>query len=86
MMTLPSLEIQEKIVAIGVRISKWITYHGIAINLNPNLDHFSGIVPCGLPQFGVTSLHKLGKKVTMEDLDVALKRAWDKNEFLRKRD
>lgn len=74
---------EEKIAAIGVRISKWITYHGIAINLNPNLDHFSGIVPCGLPQFGVTSIHRLGKNVTIEDLDGALKRSWDNNEFLR---
>lgn len=74
---------EEKIAAIGVRISKWITYHGIAINLNPNLDHFAGIVPCGLPQFGVTSLHKLGVIVTMTELDAALKRTWERNEFLR---
>jgi lipoyl(octanoyl) transferase len=74
---------EEKIAAIGVRISKWITYHGIAINLNPNLEHFAGIVPCGLPQFGVTSLHKLGVMVTMTELDAVLKRYWERNEFLR---
>lgn len=67
---------EEKIAAIGVRVSKWITYHGLAINVNPNLDHFSGIVPCGLPQFGVTSFHKLGKPITLDDLDQALKRVW----------
>ncbi|WP_010300153.1 lipoyl(octanoyl) transferase LipB [Candidatus Odyssella thessalonicensis] len=67
---------EEKIAAIGVRVSKWITYHGLAINVNPNLDHFSGIVPCGLPQFGVTSFHKLGKIISMDDLDQALERVW----------
>lgn len=74
--------IEEKIAAIGVRVSQWITFHGIAINLIPNLDHFAGIVPCGLPQFGVTSLHKLGKIVSMEQLDEALKRSWELNTFL----
>ena len=68
---------EEKIAAIGVRVSKWITYHGLAINVNPNLEHFSGIVPCGLPQFGITSLHKLGKAITMAQLDQALARVWE---------
>jgi lipoyl(octanoyl) transferase len=75
-------QIEEKIAAIGVRVSQWITFHGIAINLNPNLGHFSGIVPCGLPQFGVTSFHKLGKIVSMEQLDEALKKNWESNAFL----
>lgn len=73
---------EEKIAAIGVRIRKWITYHGIALNLNPNLEHYSGIVPCGLPQFGVTSLHKLGKNITVDALDQALRNAWERNDFL----
>lgn len=67
---------EEKIAAIGVRVSKWITYHGFAINVNPNLEHFSGIVPCGLPQFGVTSFHKLGYTISMNELDLALKQVW----------
>jgi lipoyl(octanoyl) transferase len=64
---------EAKIAAIGVRVSKWVTYHGIAINVHPDLSHFSGIVPCGLPQFGITSLHDLGINVTMEQVDEALK-------------
>lgn len=67
---------EEKIAAIGVRIRKWVTYHGVSINLNPDLSHFNGIVPCGLSAFGVTSLHALGKKVTFAELDNALKTAW----------
>ena len=64
---------QEKIAAIGVRLKKWISFHGISINLNPDLSHFEGIVPCGIQDFGVTSLHKLGKKISMVELDEALK-------------
>lgn len=63
---------EKKIAAIGVRIKHWITLHGIAINVNPDLSHFGGIVPCGLSEFGVTSLHDLGKTVSMADLDAAL--------------
>lgn len=63
---------EKKIAAIGVRIRHWVTYHGVAINLNPDLSHFEGIVPCGISEFGVTSLHDLGKKVSMADLDQAL--------------
>ncbi|MFP4097190.1 MAG: lipoyl(octanoyl) transferase LipB [Alphaproteobacteria bacterium] len=63
-----------KIAAIGVRIRRWITYHGIAINLNPDLSHFSGIVPCGISEYGVTSLHALGRgDIEMADLDRVLK-------------
>ena len=69
---------EEKIAAIGVRIRKWVTYHGVSINLNPDLSHFSGIVPCGLSTFGVTSLHALGKKASFAELDNALKTAWKK--------
>ncbi len=67
---------EDKIAAIGVRVRKWITFHGIAINLDPNLSHFEGIVPCGINQHGVTSLVDLGLCVTMEDLDVAMKEAF----------
>lgn len=63
---------EKKIAAIGVRIRHWVSYHGVSINLNPDLTHFGGIVPCGISDFGVTSLHDLGKNVSMEELDRAL--------------
>lgn len=63
---------EDKIAAIGVRIRRWVTYHGLAINVEPNLDHFSGIVPCGIAEHGVTSLVDLGLPVGMADLDAAL--------------
>jgi lipoyl(octanoyl) transferase len=63
---------EEKIAAIGVRVRHWVTYHGLAINLAPELENFGGIVPCGLPEFGVTSLHALGKQATIAELDAAL--------------
>lgn len=65
---------EDKIAAIGVRVRRWVTYHGIAINVEPNLSHFSGIVPCGIAdeKLGVTSLVDLGLPITMEDLDNAL--------------
>lgn len=64
---------ESKIAAIGVRIRKWVTYHGIAINVNPDLSHFGGIVPCGISHHGVTSMHDLGKTISMEELDPVLK-------------
>ena len=69
---------EKKIAALGVRVRHWITFHGVAINLNPDLSHFGGIVPCGLSQYGVTSIHDvLGHdNVTFEKLDDALKAAW----------
>lgn len=71
---------EDKIAAIGVRLRKWVTFHGIAINVEPDLSHFGGIVPCGIGDetLGVTSLVDLGLPVTMEDLDVALMRTFDK--------
>lgn len=60
---------EEKIAALGIRVRKWVAYHGIALNVNPNLDHFTGIVPCGLSQFGVTSLKKLGINVSLDEVD-----------------
>ena len=65
-----------KIAAIGVRVRRWVTYHGIALNVDPDLSHFDGIVPCGLPDHGVTSLTDLGLPVTMDDIDVALRQAF----------
>jgi lipoyl(octanoyl) transferase len=67
---------EDKIAAIGVRIRRWVSYHGVAINVEPDLEHFSGIVPCGIRGYGVTSLVDLGLPVTMADLDVALRRAF----------
>lgn len=67
---------EAKIAAIGVRIRRWVTYHGIAINVDPDLTHFAGIVPCGVRDHGVTSLRDLGVNATMADLDAALKQEW----------
>jgi lipoyl(octanoyl) transferase len=64
----------KKIAAIGVRVRHWVTYHGIAINVNPDLSHFGGIVPCGISDAGVTSFEDLGVNVTMENLDAALQK------------
>jgi lipoyl(octanoyl) transferase len=66
---------EDKIAAIGIRLKRWVSLHGIAINVDPDLSHFSGIVPCGVREqdYGVTSLVDLGLPVTMEDVDVALK-------------
>jgi lipoyl(octanoyl) transferase len=63
---------EAKIAAIGVRVRRWVTYHGIAINLDPDLEHFTGIVPCGIRGFGVTSFADLGITAAMADLDLAL--------------
>jgi lipoyl(octanoyl) transferase len=67
---------EDKIAAIGIRLRRWVSFHGIAINVEPELSHFSGIVPCGVRGHGVTSLGDLGLPVTMSDLDVALKKAF----------
>lgn len=67
---------EDKIGAIGVRVTRWVTWHGIALNVDPDLSHFGGIVPCGLSQYGVTSLHRLGIPATMEEADAALMAAW----------
>ena len=64
---------EDKVAAIGIRLRKWISYHGLSINVDPDLGHFSGIVPCGISDHGVTSLVDLGLPVTMRDLDVALR-------------
>ena len=67
---------EAKVAAIGVRVRRWITFHGAAINLEPDLTHYAGIVPCGIREHGVTSLEALGVDATMDDLDAALKEAW----------
>jgi lipoyl(octanoyl) transferase len=63
---------EEKIAAIGVRVRQWVTYHGVALNLDPELDHYRGIVPCGIAEHGVTSLARLGVAATMAEVDTAL--------------
>src|SRR4051812_4112087 len=72
-------EFEDKIAAIGVRLRRWVSFHGISINVEPDLDHFSAIVPCGVadPRYGVTSLVDLGLPLTMADLDVALRQAFE---------
>jgi lipoyl(octanoyl) transferase len=69
---------EEKIAAIGVRVRKWITFHGLSINVDPDLSHFQGIVPCGVKEHGVTSLVDLGLPVSMTDVDIALKKSFSK--------
>ena len=70
---------EDKIAAIGIRLRRWVTFHGIAINIEPELDHFSGIVPCGISvqKYGVTSLVDLGLPVTMPEVDMALRAAFE---------
>src|SRR5580704_13718333 len=72
----PATGVESKIGAIGVRVSRWVSWHGVALNVEPDLTHFSGIVPCGVREHGVTSLASLGHPVTMHDADVALRAAW----------
>jgi lipoyl(octanoyl) transferase len=72
---------EDKIAAIGVRVRRWVTYHGVALNVDPDLTHFAGIVPCGVQidggKFGVTSLAQLGVRASMADVDAALKTAFE---------
>jgi lipoyl(octanoyl) transferase len=70
---------EDKIAAIGVRLRHWVSFHGIAINVAPDLTHFAGIVPCGVadPRYGITSLADLGRAATMADIDVALRQAFE---------
>lgn len=67
---------EDKIAAIGIRLRKWISFHGISINVEPDLAHFDGIVPCGISDHGVTSLVDLGLPLTMDDVDIALQRSF----------
>jgi lipoyl(octanoyl) transferase len=70
---------EDKIAAIGVRLRRWVSFHGIAINVEPDLSHFDAIVPCGVadPRYGVTSLADLGHVLTMADVDIALRQAFE---------
>jgi lipoyl(octanoyl) transferase len=67
---------ESKIAALGVRVTRWVSWHGVALNVEPDLSHFGGIVPCGISEHGVTSLHALGILATMDEVDAALKSAW----------
>ena len=67
---------EDKIAAIGIKMRKWVSFHGLSINVEPDLDHFSGIVPCGIAEHGVTSLVDLGLPVDMGDVDTALKKTF----------
>ena len=73
------VDFEDKIAAIGVRLKRWVSFHGIAINVEPDLTHFSAIVPCGVvdPRFGVTSLIDLGHPVAMADADIALRQSFE---------
>lgn len=68
---------EDKVAALGIRLRKWVSFHGLSINVDPDLSHFDGIVPCGIKEHGVTSLVDLGLPVSMEDVDVALKRTFE---------
>lgn len=74
----PGWSREDKIAAIGVKLRKWVSFHGIALNVEPDLGHFSGIVPCGVSEHGVTSLVDLGLPVTMDEADAALKAAFER--------
>jgi lipoyl(octanoyl) transferase len=67
---------ESKIAAIGVRVTRWVTWHGVALNVEPELSHFAGIVPCGIREHGVTSLHALGIPASMAEAQAALMGAW----------
>lgn len=68
---------EDKIAALGIRLRKWVSFHGLSINVEPDLSHFDGIVPCGISDHGVTSLVDLGLPVTLDDVDVALRACFE---------
>ena len=69
--------VEDKIAAIGIRVRRWVSFHGISLNVEPDLSHFSGIVPCGVRQHGVTSLVDLGIPVTMPEVDAVLRQTFE---------
>ncbi len=77
-LTISGAPAEDKIAAIGIRLRKWVSFHGISLNVEPELSHFEGIVPCGITEHGVTSLVDLGLPVTMEDADIALRNSFTK--------
>ncbi|WP_454849546.1 lipoyl(octanoyl) transferase LipB [Rhizobium binxianense] len=68
---------EDKVAALGIRLRKWVTFHGLSLNVDPDLDHFTGIVPCGISAYGVTSLVDLGLPVMMADVDIRLRQAFE---------
>ena len=74
----PGWSREDKIAAIGVKLRRWVSFHGISLNVEPDLSHFSGIVPCGVTEHGVTSLVDLGLPVTMDEADAALRAAFER--------
>jgi lipoyl(octanoyl) transferase len=68
---------EDKIAALGIRLRRWVTFHGLSLNVDPDLDHFTGIVPCGISAYGVTSLVDLGLPVMMADVDIRLREAFE---------
>ena len=68
---------EDKIAALGIRVRHWISFHGVSVNLNPDLSHYGGITPCGISEHGVTSLADLGIKASMPEVDAALRRRFD---------
>lgn len=73
----PGWSREDKIAAIGVKVRRWVSFHGISLNVEPDLDHFGGIVPCGIREHGVTSLHDLGLTASMDEADAALKASFE---------
>ncbi|WP_394703107.1 lipoyl(octanoyl) transferase LipB [uncultured Cohaesibacter sp.] len=70
--------VEDKIAAIGIRVRKWVTFHGISLNIEPDLEHYDGIVPCGIAQHGVTSFVDLGYPITMPDVDMTLREEFER--------
>jgi lipoyl(octanoyl) transferase len=68
---------EDKIAAIGIRLRRWVSFHGFSLNVDPDLDHFGGIVPCGIRDYGVTSLVDLGLPVMMSDVDIRIREAFE---------
>jgi lipoyl(octanoyl) transferase len=73
----PRGDSEDKIAAIGVRVRRWVTFHGVSLNISPDLTHYAGIVPCGVRDAGVTSFAALGVSASMEDVDAAMKRSFE---------
>ncbi|WP_316861730.1 lipoyl(octanoyl) transferase LipB [uncultured Cohaesibacter sp.] len=71
-------DVEDKIAAIGIRVRKWITFHGISLNIEPELEHYNGIIPCGIAQHGVTSFVDLGYPIAMSDVDITLRQEFEK--------
>lgn len=72
----PVTQKEEKIAALGIKLSRWISWHGIALNVSPNLENYSGIIPCGLPEYSVTSMQKLGFHCSLDEVDHILCQQW----------